>query len=240
MDVLEIYDSYSSLGIESRPITYGEEFDMVRNFIDFRKEIFKGTSQKHMAIFIETKINGAYPDVIFAEYDPRCYEFWNNKRSSLSTNELKLLHYIYMKRNVTSHRMIEELFIDYKNLLPSLEALIDAGLIQRQNGYWNIIEKKTVFGVKRIEAVEAKIGKWDQVMQQAIINRTFASESFVLSKRKRAPTSSTVEKISSFGIGIYLYNDTEFSTYSSATRNRFPTNYNSIYLSECIGRILNN
>jgi hypothetical protein len=71
MEIIEIYNNYSLLGINSRPITKGEEFDMVSEFIDFKKECFKPILQKQMAIFIETKINGAYPDVIFTEYDPR-------------------------------------------------------------------------------------------------------------------------------------------------------------------------
>ena len=31
--MIEVYNNYSSLGILSRPITYGEEFQMVRQFI---------------------------------------------------------------------------------------------------------------------------------------------------------------------------------------------------------------
>lgn len=240
MGIIEIYNNYSLLGINSRPITKGEEFDMVSEFINFKKECFKPTTQKQMAIFIETKINGAYPDVIFTEYDPRFYEQWNGKRNKLSTTDLKLLHFIFSKRNVTSQRIIKELSIQYKTLLQSLEALIDAQLIDRKDGCWIVPNRNEVFGVKRIEAVEAKISKWDKVVQQAIVNKTFASESFVLSKRKREPDTEVVEKFSSFGIGIYLYDDKQFSCYAQASHNRFPSNYNSIYLNECIGRILNN
>lgn len=239
MEILEIYNNYSHLGIGSRPITEGQEFDMVNDFIDFKKNSFKSTSQKQLAIFIETKINDAYPDVVFTEFDPRRYEQWNARRNNLTTSDLKLLHFIYSKRNVTSQRIIKELSIQYKGLLQSLEALMDAGLVERKSGCWIIPNKQEIFGVKRIEAVEAKISKWDKVMQQAIINTTFASESFVLSKRKREPDAEVVEKISTFGIGIYLYDSKHFSCYTPASHNRFPSNYNSIYLNECIGRILN-
>jgi hypothetical protein len=240
LEIIEVYNNYSFLGINSRPITEGQEFDMVSEFINFRKDSFKATSQKQLAIFIETKINDAYTDVVFADYNPQFYENWNDHRNKLSTNDLKILHFIFSKRNVTSQRIIRELSIQYRTLLQSIEALMDAQLIDRKDGCWIVRNRSNVFGVKRIEAVEAKISKWDKVMQQAILNKTFASESFVLSKRKREPDSNVVERISSFGIGIYLYDDKQFSCYSPASHNRFPSNYNSIYLNECIGRILNN
>lgn len=239
MEILEIYNEYSSLGINFRPITEGEEFNMVKQFIDFKKASFKPTPTRNLAIFIETKINDSYPDIIFAEYNPYHYEHWNNSRNVLSTTDLKILHFIYSKRNVTSQRIVKELSIQYKKLLLSLEALLDAKLIVRKDGYWVIPNRSELFGVKRIEAVEAKINKWDIVLQQAIINKAFASESFVLSKRKREPNSDIIRRMSSFGIGIYLYDNERFSCFSPACRNRFPSNYNSIYLNECIGRIIN-
>lgn len=239
MEMLEIYDEYVDLGINARPITAGQEFEMVRGFIDFKKNKFKSSSKKNMAIFIETKINEAYPDVIFAEYDPCCYEQWNNQRNKLTKADLKLLHFIFSKRNVSSQRIVKELSIQYKLLLQSLEKLIDSKLIARDKGYWVIQDRSNAFGIKRIEAVEAKISKWEEVMQQAIINRSFASESFVLSKRKRRMNENVIEKIGEFGIGIYLYDNEKFSCYSQAIHNRMPANYNSIYLNECIGRILN-
>lgn len=239
MEILEVYNNYSSLGINSRPITEGEEFNMVKQFIDFKKESFKPTSSKNLAVFIETKINGAYPDVVFAEYNPCNFERWSASRNNLSTADLKILHFIYSRRNVTSQRLIKELSIQYKTLLTSLDALLDAELIVRKDGYWAISNRSEIFGVERIEAVEAKISKWDMVMQQAIVNKAFASESFVLSKRKRVPDSEIVKRMSAFGIGIYLYDSEHFSCFAPALRNRFPSNYNSIYLNECIGRIIN-
>lgn len=239
MEILEVYDEYVDLGINARPITTGQEFDMVKDFIDFKKNKFKPSSKKNMAIFIETKINEAYPDVVFAEYDPYCYEQWNNQRDKLTKSDLKLLHFIFSKRNVSSQRIVKELSIQYKSLLQSLEKLMDAELIIHDKGYWEIQNRRSAFGIKRIEAVEAKISKWEEVMQQAIINRAFASESFVLSKRKRKMDENVIERIGEFGIGIYLYADDQFSCYSQAMSNRMPANYNSIYLNECIGRILN-
>lgn len=239
MDDRVIYDNYSALGILSRPITEGKEFDMVKEFIKFREGQFHATSTKELLIFLETKINNSYPDIIFAEYNPEKYEDWNRARNRLTTKDLKIFHFIYKNENVTSPLLIKELAIQYKTLQRSIEALMDAHLVERKDGYWNIPNKNKIFGVSKLEAVEAKIGKWNEVVQQAIINTTFASESFVLSKRQREPDDFVIQQTHNFGIGIYLYKDNQFSTFSKARRNRFPVNYNSIYLNECIGRIQN-
>lgn len=240
MDILEVYNNYTSLGICSRTITKGEEYRMVSEFIDYKKEIFRPKYNKKLAVFLETKINGAYPDIVFTEYDPTHYEKWNKKRNKLSVDDLKLLHYIYIKTASTSSLIIKELSMQYKTLLSSLEALMDAELLERKDGKWLIPNRQEIFGIKKIESVEAKISKWNEVMQQAIINTSFASESFVLTKRRKETQNQIVEKMKKFGIGIYFYENNKFSRYTKATHNKFPNNYNSIYLNECIGRILNN
>ncbi len=239
MEPLEIYNEYSSIGINSRPITKGQEYDMAHAFIDYKKDSFKPLNSRNLAIFLETKINNSYPDIIFAEYDPRDYENWNLPRNTLNSTDLKILYYIYTKKNVTSNRIICEMSLQYKQLLQSLEALIDANLIQRIDGVWNIKNREHIFGIKTIQAVEAKISKWEEVMQQAIINKSFASESFVLLRKTRKPTSDMVERIRSFGIGIYLYNNVGFQQLTPAKKSRFPSNYFSIMLNEYIGRIIN-
>ena len=236
--MIEVYDNYQMLGINSRPITYGEEFDMVKSFIDYKKNSFKEKENRQLAIFLETKINDSYPDVIFAEFNPLLYKDWNYNRNRLSNNDLKVLFYIHRNHKVLSQTIAQELSIHYKTLIGSIEALLDADIINRKDGFWVVKNPHSVFGVKKIEAVEAKISKWDRVLQQALINQTFASESFVLSKRKKQPDEKVVKRITDFGIGIYLYNSSCFSCISKAKNASFPLSYNSIFLNECIGRIL--
>ena len=237
MATLEVYNNYSSAGIQSRSITRGEEYDMVCEFIEYRKDAFKEKDDSHLAIFIETKINNSYPDIVFAEYNPILYENWNQHRNKLSTNDFKILFYILNHRNITSQKIITNLSFNYKDLLLSLENLYDAELIDRKNGLW-IRKPNLQFAVKRVEAVEAKISKWNIAIQQALINKSFASESSILYKRKFAPPDDLVDKIDQFGIGVYLYRDNMFSQIKKAKKGSLLTNYNSIYINECIGRII--
>lgn len=239
MATLEIYDKYSKYGIKNRIITPGEEYDMVREFIDYRKSLFKEKENKKLAVFIETKVNNNYPDIMFVEFNPSVYQNWENKRNELNVNDLKVLDYIIKHRNVTSQKIASHLFLSYKDLLFSLENLYDSNLIERIDRTW---KKSSIpfIGVRKIEAVEAKINNWDVVMQQAVLNRLFASQSSVLYKRKSLPNEQILEKLQNLGLGAYIYDNTNFSKCVSPQTNRFPCDYNSLYINEFIGRLITN
>lgn len=238
MSVIEIYDGYKALGIKSRTITKGEEINMVKEFVEYRKDHFTESKNNHLAVFLETKINNNYPDIVFAEYNPESYKNWNNYRNSLSVNDLKVLYYIATHRQVTSQKIISDLFLNYKELLLSLEKLYDAELIDRKNKKW-VKYSNDWIGIKKVEAVEAKICNCSQVMQQAIINKTFASESSILIKRKNTLSDDFMNKASEFGLGLYIYNELNFAKLLAPKKNKVLSNYNSIFINECIGRILN-
>jgi predicted transcriptional regulator len=238
MAIMEIHDSYSFLGIRSRAITVGPEFSMVKEFIEYKKHAFKETSDNSLAIFIETQVGSAYPDILFAEYNPLRYRRWNHQRNNLSLKDLQVLYYIYNRGKATFQEIQQGLSSKSRQISHSLEALRDAELIDQVEQNWEIIDRNALFGISRLEAIEAKIGNWEVAMQQAILNRNFASESSILSKRKKVPDLSINQRITSFGIGIYLYNETDISRHAKPVSNRFPMNHYSVYLSECIGRIL--
>lgn len=238
MDILEIYDNYSEIGIHTRHITDGEEYNMVKRFIDYRKSIFKPLYSRKLAIFLETKIGDAYPDILFVEFDPNAYENWTMDRNCLIDKDLKLLFYFYKKQSATLEQVEQDLSMQRTHILRSFEILTKANVLEGKNGYWYVPNRRSIFGVKKIEAVEAKVGNWNSVIQQAIINRTFASESFVLMKRKKAPRTEVIQKVNESGLGVYLYNSNNFSCVTKAKQNHFPINYHSVFLNEYIGRII--
>lgn len=45
-DILEVYNNYRELGIKNRQITEGKEIELVREYIDFRKEEFSPEPEK--------------------------------------------------------------------------------------------------------------------------------------------------------------------------------------------------
>ena len=179
-DMIEIYDEYKELGIKTRKITQGQEFNLVKEFIEYRKNEFKPTHTNKLAIFIEPHINNSYPDIVFVEYNPHSFENWNDSRSILSTIDFKILYYIFVTKRIDANGIVSQLGVTWKDTMLSIERLYDAKLISRKRNNW-CIRNKNIFSVKKIEAVEAKINKLDNVFQQALINKNFASESYVLS-----------------------------------------------------------
>lgn len=238
MDYITIYNDYKSLGIDCRSITEGEENDMVNDFIDYKVDNYKSKQHGELAVFKETKIANSFPDLLFVEYDPFAFDKWNDKRASLTPDDIKILYYIYEKYGVSSDLIIKRLSINSNTCLKSLEHLLDANLIQRKNGKWSILDRKSIFGIHSIEAVEAKIGKFDEVTQQAISNATFASKSSILCKRKTNYQDKQLDFIKMLGLGAYRCNDAGFESVVDPLDRKYPNNFYSIYINECLGKVL--
>lgn len=225
--------------IVTRKATIGAELALVQEFIDYRVASFKRKNpNKCLAIFSEPQIELAFPDIVFAEYDISSFEQWNEKRKSLTTQDLKILYYLFEKRKENSGNIIKQLGVSYMVLLKSLESLLDADLIQRTGGKWEIKDRATVFCVKRIQAVEAKLNRWDTVLPQAVRNMRFSSESYVLSELKTEPTAQTIEQFSELGIGMYVKSSSKFKRINKARQNHIPGSYTSLWIGEQIGKAL--
>ncbi len=236
--MIEIHDNYKELGILTRKITVGKEYDLVKEFIDYRKNRFKEKPENQLAIFTEPKINNSYPDIVFVEFNPANFDNWESCRNELSSSDLKILHHLYSQRSLNATDIVTQLGVNWKDVMISIERLSDSKLIIRKNSSWQLKSRKTI-ELNRIEAVEAKINKVDEVFQQALINKTFASESYVLSKQKVAISEEKIERFNSFGIGVYMQKDSKFKTVMKSKKANIPVSFNSLYFNEWIGRILN-
>lgn len=237
-EIMEIYDNYIDVGISTRKITEGKEYDLVKQFIDFRKDSFCPTDNNNMAIFIESKVNNSYPDIVFVEYNPNNYVNWQSTRNELLSSDLKILYHIYVSKNINATSIVSQLGVSWKEALLSIEKLYDSKLISRKNNGWYIRNKNSI-SLKRIEAVEAKLEKLDDVFQQALINKNFASESYILSIRKNGLPKNKLNLFNKFGIGIYMQDNDGFQVLNQSKKSSIPVGFYSIYFNEWVGRILN-
>lgn len=237
--IYEIHDKYKDIGIRARKITQGTEFDLVKNFIDYKKNLFRPSSNKNLMIFIEPQINNSYPDIVFVEYNPLCFEGWSSSRFKLNKIDYKICYYIYVSKHIGAEDIVSHLGVSWKEALLSIERLFDAGMIIRLKKKW-CIKDKNVFGVKKIQAVEAKINDLNSVFQQALVNKNFASESYVLSNISKSIESSKIKRYSEFGIGIYSQLDKRFKLISKSQKSSIPASFSSIYFNEWIGKVLMN
>lgn len=236
-DIMEIYDGYKKIGLNTRRITQGNEFEMVKEFIEFKKNKFKASSTNKLMIFIEPQVNNAYPDIVFVQYDPNGFENWTKPRFKLSKIDYKICYHVNVTKGIEATEIVTQLGITWKEVLLSIERLYDSGLIVRVNKKWRI-KDKSVFCVKRIEAIEAKINNLDIVFQQALINKTFASESYILSNMNKNISENRLEKYGEFGIGLYSQVEKSFSLLKKPVKTTFPVSFNSIYFNEWVGKVL--
>lgn len=236
-DIIEVYNNYINIGVKNRTITEGEEIELVREYINFRKNEFQSTDNKKLAIFLETKVANAYPDIVFVEYSPENYVNWNKSRAELSQEDLKVLYHIYVTGGINATGLTTQLGVSWKEAMLAIEKLNDADFIIRSCKEWKIkdVTKLTTY---KIEAVEAKLNKWDEVLQQSILNKNFASESYALSIMKTKPKEETLKKFRKFGVGVYLKNENGFKMIRKAKTLSMPVSFNSIYFNEWIGRII--
>lgn len=146
---------------------------------------------------------------------------------------------MYCNPCATIDTICRDTFFSFGEIERSLKLLLDASIVDTNHrNIWSFNEKH-FFGVKNIECIEAKISNVDKVINQAFLNTTFASESYILIRRKISINDYSLEKAKHFGLGIYLYNGLIFNKCLKAKIKRFPSNYNSLIINEFVGRILN-
>ncbi len=238
MNILEFSNTDTYLNLISRPITKGAENNLVDNYIDYRKSIFKYSDTHNLAIFKEIKIDNSFPDIVFVDYNPQNYERWNPVRQDLSKDEYRIIYFLYVNNGCSQLSDIVKLLnLDWKTVAMSFEKLYDAKVVERRNSVWRLVNKRNIV-CKNIQAVEAKYYNWNRLLQQSILNKNFASESYILSSIKTEFKTEILEKFQSFGIGVYLEKDNVFKQISKAENKKLPINYNSIFFNELIGKAL--
>ncbi|PHS35618.1 MAG: hypothetical protein COA82_04065 [Alkaliphilus sp.] len=238
-DIIEVYDEYRHLGIKTRKITKGIEFDLVREFIDFRKDKFKASDKSKLAIFIEPMVNNSYPDIVFVNYNPECFTNWNASRMELTVIDYKVLYCISCMTHISSNDIIGYIGITNKEVSQSIKKLYASGFIIEKNKSWQVKHKK-VFGVMKIESVEVKMNKLGEVLHQALTNRSFATESYILSNLSDKLDDRKLKRFNQFGIGVYTTYGQGFKKLQKPIEGTIPVSFSSILFNEWVGSIIMN
>lgn len=230
----------SSIGYHARKVTLGPESDLVKAFLENGLE-GKGYSfaSERMAVFIEPKIDSGFPDIVLAEYNHSFFDIWNDARNELSCDELRMLSYLYSVEGADFSKIRGAMRVNAVSAAHSLELLIDADLIDRdlRSRVWRPRPLDEAFGVKRLIAIEAKVRNNDVVLEQASLNRWFASESYALTPV--APQREFKDRAHRVGVGmVTVAKDRTFRKCVGARRFLLPSSYASWQFNEWIGRRL--
>ncbi len=232
--ILLVNNKSVDIGLKSRVSTIGPEIDMVHEFIYTTTESFKHKKNK-LAVFIEPMVDRAYPDIVFAEYNPTILDNWEDARKNIEVIDMKILENLRALRGCNSEILFRRTQFNHKIILQSIERLYDAGLIERKNKIWKSKPLKEIYSLKRLMSVEAKIGNMDSLLRQADANKWFASESYGLSQVKR-PKNTTIQRFQNYGVGLCGLDKGKVIEFNKASKQKLATNYMSWMFNEWVGR----
>ncbi|EHF1094954.1 hypothetical protein J0S19_001609, partial [Enterococcus faecalis] len=238
MNEIQIFDeNQKDIGLYTRTNTLGKEYDLVVEFISYYREyFFRYNKRKKLAIFIEPKIESAFPDIVIASYDDGAFNQWKSVRNTINTQDLKILTILIKNKGCKSEYLSELGFSD-NQILKSLEKLIDCEMVFRSKEQWKPRRLDSYFGIKQLIAVEAKISDIKSVYSQTLMNTWFASESYALTISKK-PHDQTKDMFYEKGLGLYTKSD-KFRKIIPAKKMSLPTSYISLQFNEWIGKSLN-
>ena len=230
----------AQIGYQTRKVTPGPEHDLVADFIQNGLN-GQGYSFRtgRLAVFVEPRIASGFPDLVLAEFKPGFYERWTDARNLLTSRELKMLSFLYSVNGADSKTIRKLMNETAANSQDSLELLFDAELIDRDRSSrcWRPLPLDKTYGIKRLIAIEAKVCNNAEVLEQASLNRWFASESYALTPT--SPDSAFAARARRAGVGVVVA--TGERSYRQRLKPRqfgLPSSHASWQFNEWIGRRL--
>jgi hypothetical protein len=118
----------------------------------------------------------------------------------MTKREICLLHHLVTSRGQQQDDThLRPLFP--QGLDATLAKLEAAGMIRSTRNGWVAYSPRKLMAVRRIVAIEAKVGAWRGGLDQAFMNRWFASESYLLLPDRPKSQELTVE-LQATGVGL--------------------------------------
>ncbi len=168
------------LGAGSRSVTPGPEQELVEWFL--REHRFRVGRGREVMVFREPRMESGFPDLVFAVWRPSVAKHWPASRADLRPHDLRVAQHLVTEGPGDISELAE--IFPRRSLDRSLRRLRSGEMVRGTlAGRWSARPISKIFAVERLVAVEAKIDKWHDALNQAALNRWFASESYLLLPR---------------------------------------------------------
>jgi hypothetical protein len=109
-------------------------------------------------------------------------------------------------------------------------------LLESKGGVWSSRPVERSFAVRQIVAFEAKIAGWRAVIEQASLNRWFASESYVLVPKLPTNREAAIREATACGVGIWLASEARPILQAPVAGQDQPVSFASWVLNEWVWR----
>lgn len=200
--VVDQNSARKNLGACFRRMRSGPELEMLDAFLrNVPLHVPRGC---RATAFREPSIESGYPDLVIVVWRESVARDWAPHRKHLGATDFRVMQFIYHSQRVEQDEILRRFG---KNVTRNIERLADAKMIHSRGNVWVPYTLRRLFAAVKIIAIEAKIGKWTDVMNQALLNTWFASKSYVLVRNH--PTLSQLAHARQRGIGVCSLGDNQ-------------------------------
>ncbi|BBO77935.1 hypothetical protein DSCW_53520 [Desulfosarcina widdelii] len=224
MQFVESDSAIDNLGARFRKTRPGPELDLVESFLQAMPLSIPNGCRA--TVFREPQLESGFPDLVIVVWREEITHDWRSERGSLMSCDLRLMHFLHH-----SKRAREDKLVAYfgKRAAGSIGRLHNAGMIWPVGSAWAPFALRRSFAATKIIAVEAKVGKWASVLNQALLNTWFASKSYVLVPR--LPSQRQLVDAKRHGIGVCSFDRGKVREVNSVS-TRLPRSYASWMLND--------
>ena len=174
----------------------GAETRLMSTYVSEIRKVLK-ESGKNFAVFVEPMLPTGYPDCVVVEYDAKAYD--RRKKCPKQSELNRKVRFVVMKHGgIRSDELSSLLGYTEDSVVESLKALREVGLVRLHAGRWYAV--KRCDGIKKITAIEGKLTGWKKAVEQAVVDSTFANESYILMPKV---TDRAMEYAKHSGVGVY-------------------------------------
>lgn len=215
----------------------GPEAKLVKSFLA-NEGFFKEEGLEY-TVLKETYAEVGIPDILILIWDKNGLSSWTEERRNLTKSDIKILHHISTKgkRGEVLNNIIYQLGFSERKTKKTIQKLLISDLVlQKENGKVYSKDLGNNFFIRKIISVEAKIKDWKSAINQAELNDTFSSHSYVLlpNEKINAKIKSCFDK----QIGLLGQEGEKTILKKKARKGDLPKSYFSWVLNEYIGRQL--
>ena len=212
------------LGARFRRTRPGPELELVESFLRAMPlHIPRGC---RATVFREPRLESGFPDLVIVVWREEVTLDWRPERVSLEAHDLRLMHFLHHTRRAREDELVA---CFGRRATASIDRLYDAAMIRPVGSAWTPCALRRSFAASKIIAVEAKVGKWTEVLNQALLNTWFASKSYVLVPH--LPSQPQLAEAQRLGIGVCSLDDREVREVASES-TRLPRSYASWMLND--------
>lgn len=213
------------IGIQFRKSRSGPEEELVYLFL--KKLKIKLRAGLSVTFFKEPRLESGFPDIVGVIWHKATAEKWNDSRKLLQNFDLRLMHYL-SQHGTANIEFLEQLF--GRRVKDSINRLEASEMVRYKGVKVSSRPLSKSYATRHIFAIEAKISEWQTALNQAFLNRWFATSSYVL--LPNIPSNKNLlSQAESCGVGIWS-SEKVFLDSKLFSFNSLPESYGSWLFNE--------